>query len=260
MNCLKVCLIVCFPTLLTAFPGLGLFAAMDAPDEEKLFFNEQIPEARTVVTEGLSTTLHCSAGGSPSPSIHWLKDGVRIAQSMSNLISDDEAVYETIGIRSDQPTLRLAGTKSRLFIDCASAREAGTYTCVAETPTLRISTNTDLLVDDSSPHHVEQCIKKRLLGGKPARIFMWTVQRLEFEGADVQLFCRASGTPLPRITWYDKQGQEITTNDNQYTLLDNGDLLIRGVSWENNMGSYRCGANNGHGRDEVSIFLYPTFP
>lgn len=43
-----------------------------------------------------------------------------------------------------------------------------------------------------------------------ARIFMWTAQRLEIQGADVQLYCRAAGTPRPTVTWYDRDGLEIT--------------------------------------------------
>ncbi len=33
--------------------------------------------------------------------------------------------------------------------------------------------------------------------------------------------------------------------------------MVRGVSWED-MGLYRCVAENEHGKDEASIFIYPV--
>ncbi|ELT99714.1 hypothetical protein CAPTEDRAFT_218749 [Capitella teleta] len=86
---------------------------------------------------------------------------------------------------------------------------------------------------------------------------MWTSQRLEFEGSNVQLFCRTTGSPTPKITWYDRDGAKITSDQNDYKILGNGDLLIRSIGWMKNMGLYRCEAENGEGKDEVSTFLYP---
>ena len=56
------------------------------------------------------------------------------------------------------------------------------------------------------------------LTGVPARIYMWTAQRLEFEGADVQLFCRGGGNPAPSVMWYDQEGRSIGENDDQYAV------------------------------------------
>jgi len=41
-------------------------------------------------------------------------------------------------------------------------------------------------------------------------------------------------------------------------VLETGDLVIRGVSWDNNMGLYRCVAENTAGSDRVQVFLYPV--
>ena len=57
-----------------------------------------------------------------------------------------------------------------------------------------------------------------LLTGTPARIYMWTGQRLEFEGADVQLFCRADGSPSTTIKWLDQRGNVITNEQKQYSV------------------------------------------
>ena len=70
-------------------------------------------------------------------------------QGVTNFVSDDEAAYESNGDRDNRPTLRLGGTKSRLFIDCVSAEDAGDYTCVAETPFKRITTTTTVQLGES---------------------------------------------------------------------------------------------------------------
>ena len=38
----------------------------------------------------------------------------------------------------------------------------------------------------------------------------------------------------------------------------NGDLVIRDISWFNNMGVYRCVAENDFGSHSVETFLYPV--
>jgi hypothetical protein len=52
---------------------------------------------------------------------------------------------------SDQesaPALRVGSTKSRLFVDCFSAAQAGRYTCVAETPEGRIASSATLKIGE----------------------------------------------------------------------------------------------------------------
>ena len=56
------------------------------------------------------------------------------------------------------------------------------------------------------------------IGGKRARVYMWTSQRLELEGADVQLFCRPDGSPKPSVRWYDTMGKQIDETSQQYSV------------------------------------------
>ena len=65
-------------------------------------------------------------------------------QGVSRDYTDDDAVYEEKMAVDSQPMLRLGKVKSRLFIDCATERDEGVYTCVAETPFERISQSTIL--------------------------------------------------------------------------------------------------------------------
>jgi len=41
-------------------------------------------------------------------------------------------------------------------------------------------------------------------------------------------------------------------------VLETGDLLLKSISWAENMGLYRCVVENGIGTDEVETFLYPV--
>lgn len=94
--------------------------------------------------------------------------------------------------------------------------------------------------------------------GEPARVHLWTAVRVEFQGASVQLFCRAEGYPTPQVSWrYSAEGAKIE-NDENHTVLPNGDLLIKDINFRDNMGEYYCTAENEAGVDEVSTFLYPV--
>ncbi len=54
--------------------------SLSLAEEEKLFFKLQIPGPETVGSLGQGLVLDCEAGGSPAPTIHWLKNGERIPQ------------------------------------------------------------------------------------------------------------------------------------------------------------------------------------
>lgn len=85
---------------------------------------------------------------------------------------------------------------------------------------------------------------------------MWTHNRLEMIGTDVQLFCRSSGIPKPVTSWIGPDDNPII-NGEKYQILENGDLLIKDLSWDD-MGNYYCTSSNQHGNDKISMFLYPT--
>jgi len=85
---------------------------------------------------------------------------------------------------------------------------------------------------------------------------MWTHNILELIGSDVQLYCRSSGLPRPTTSWVGPDENTIV-NSEKYKILESGDLLIRDLSWDD-MGNYVCVAENQHGSDRTTIFLYPT--
>ena len=61
---------------------------------------------------------------------------------------DDEAYYEQTARNDAMQMLQLGNTRGRLVIDCVTSDHAGTYTCVAQTPTERIASQTYLEVGE----------------------------------------------------------------------------------------------------------------
>jgi hypothetical protein len=250
-------------------------ASAGLPPQDKLFFKnggggaaDAVETVRAAVGENV--VLECEVGGSPSPTVHWLRNGQRIQQGNGESWVDDEPAYEKLNGVADAAfdgpsaadklmSLQLSLTHARLFVDCIKPSSAGDYVCVAETPTKRISKQFNIQVDDDLkiPADVRStgCLKRNDGG---ARVYMWTSHRIGLEESDVQLYCRVDGDPQPEVTWYDPNGVAIPLDNPQYKVLDNGDLLIHHVTWAKNMGLYRCVTQNSAGSDQVHVFLYPT--
>ena len=75
-------IIVSLCALLTSFA----VAKRGGEAEQKLFFKgQEFPEA-SFATKHRDVVLECEVGGSPSPTIHWLKDGERIQQVIYSFI------------------------------------------------------------------------------------------------------------------------------------------------------------------------------
>ncbi|KAK2151507.1 hypothetical protein LSH36_361g05002 [Paralvinella palmiformis] len=202
-----------------------------------LMFNRDLGGGVMRVNGGQTITFQCEAAGRPVPTIQWLHDGRRITQEASHSYLDDAAFFERKPHDQNVDALQLGNTAGRLRIFCVTHAHAGHYACVAQTPTERIVSTAILEV--------------ALL----ANIYMWEMQRLEYEGLDVQLFCRASGFPLPRMTWYDRNNDVITDTHDQYKVLKNGDLIIKNISWAKHVGLYRCAALNVFGKDATEGIL-----
>lgn len=60
----------------------------------------------------------------------------------------------------------------------------------------------------------------------------------------VTILCRPKAAPTPTIVW--TRGSEELGNDGHYTIMDNGDLMISGVS-DADGGEYTCTATNSQG-------------
>lgn len=211
-----------------------------------------------VVDKYESVVLQCEVVGSPNPTIHWLKNGKRIVQGGSQNFQNDVPQYELNDVTSGSK-LQLAATRSNLYLDCVTEADEGTYTCVTETPTMRKTQSHTIAIGSSFD---ELPVDSRKCGGKhsrsnPARIYMWSKSRFEYNNVVTQFYCRAQGNPAPAITWLDAYGKLITSGDG-YKITNSGDLVITNPNWEDHMGSYTCVADNGIGTDSTTTFFYPT--
>lgn len=122
----------------------------------------RLPPKEFSAALGSTITIECEAGGSPPPTIHWLKNGKRILQSELESNQLDEISFD------DQLENALSFTRSRLFIDCADDFDQAIYTCVAENVFSRISSHTKLnLIKQIAPTPMTATNENELLINGP---------------------------------------------------------------------------------------------
>jgi len=215
------------------------------------------PEAEYMVGLHDSVILECEAVGQPAPSIHWLKDNVRITQSVNELFETNAVSEEVDDVQTSQGR---SVTRSRLYLDCTTPRDEGVYTCVAETPARRVTASAFVLTSGAIlPLLNPTCTstkKSFAHSQQAARIYMWSEDVIELMGSDVLLYCRTSGKPRPHITWVHNE-EHVIENDDRHFIQDNGDLQIKNIEWAD-MGEYRCEAENKLSKEFETTFLYPA--
>lgn len=157
------------------------------------------PAAQTELLALSNHVLECEAGGSPPPVIHWLKDGHRIGQvsqprascstTSTNVTSTStshprhihitsirahttqQSTHDVLESSSPVGELGLSFTRSRLYLDCVQPQDAATYTCVAENPFTRVSSDAQVKVIKPEGHDhdnsVALCLGKKSFGKWP---------------------------------------------------------------------------------------------
>ncbi|NWX99119.1 HMCN1 protein, partial [Nothoprocta ornata] len=162
-------------------------------------------------------TLQCIANGIPSPSITWLKDGQPVNTARGNI--------------------RLESSGRVLQVVKALLEDAGRYTCVATNAAGEAQQHVRLHVHE--PPNLEDA----------GRMLNETV----VVNNPMQLECRASGNPLPVITWY-KDGRPLTSAASA-TLLQRGQVLQIEDAQISDTGIYKCVAVNTAGTAELFYSL-----
>ncbi|XP_042661906.1 hemicentin-1 isoform X1 [Tyto alba] len=165
--------------------------------------------------------LDCSATGTPSPTITWLKDG--------------EPVEEGTGHK-----IFLNGQK--LLISRAQVSDTGRYKCVAANKAGEHEREFDVTV------HVPPTIKS---AGTPERAVV--IHK------PVTLQCIASGIPSPSITWL-KDGQPVNTARGNIRLESSGRILQVVKALLEDAGRYTCVATNAAGEAQQHIRLHVHEP
>ncbi|XP_061739556.1 hemicentin-1 [Nerophis ophidion] len=186
------------------------------------------PSIRTTGTADRAVVLHkpisleCISSGVPPPTITWLKDGrpVDTSQEHFKLVSADR-VLKVTGARQE---------------------DSGKYTCLATNAAGEAQKNIRLSV------HVPPTISP---SGE-------SINQTILSGFSTQLECKATGSPLPAITWY-KDGRPLTSAAGM-TMLKRGQVLEIERAQLSDTGMYRCVAVNLAGAAEISHSLQVFVP
>ncbi|KAK2495141.1 hypothetical protein MC885_013186 [Smutsia gigantea] len=191
---------------------------------------ESASQKWTEVNFGDKLLLNCSATGEPKPKIIWRLPSKTVVNQ-----------WHRMGSR-----IRVYPNGS-LFIGSITEKDGGDYLCVAR----------NKLGDDLILMHVS-------LRLKPAKIdHKQHFKKQAFHGKDFQVDCKASGSPVPEISWSLPDGTMINNamqaddsghRTRRYTLFDNGTLYLNKVGRAEE-GDYTCYAQNTLGKDEMKVHL-----
>ncbi|XP_066455872.1 immunoglobulin superfamily member 10 isoform X1 [Eleutherodactylus coqui] len=193
----------------------------------------KIIHASTISTEmnfGDTLMLNCSATGEPKPRIIWRLPSKAVIDQWHRLGSRIH-VYPN----------------GSLVVLSVNEKDAGEYLCVA-----RNKLGDDLI------------LMKVNINMKPAKIVQkqYLTKQVPF-GKDFRVDCKASGSPIPEISWSLPDGTMINNvlqaddsgrRRRRYILFDNGTLYLNKVGMSEE-GDYTCYAENTLGKDEMKVHI-----
>ncbi|GMT17829.1 hypothetical protein PFISCL1PPCAC_9126, partial [Pristionchus fissidentatus] len=222
----------------------------DLIDGPKLEFSENLPPA-TAVNNGDRLELVCSVLAAPTAAIIWLHDGKEV--------SVQEGTKEHL--LGGGKRLGISMLQSRLVRECATAEDAGTYTCVAISPCGKA------LINQRSTVAVAAGKDSTCVPTKAPVIALHTESRMELPHNIVQLACR-SEHPFVRIHWErvaeDESTQRLDLANSGFMQLPTGDLIVDPLTLTETEGgeivalTLRCVVIGEHGKahaDSAIIFM-----
>ncbi|XP_016146102.1 hemicentin-1-like [Sinocyclocheilus grahami] len=174
------------------------------------------PAERSVVLH-TSVSLQCVVSGIPPPSITWLKDGRPVDTT--------------------QEILKLESAGRILHIKKARLEDAGKYTCVAT----------------NAAGEAQQHVRLNMHEPPSIQYAGETLNETILAGFQIQLKCKATGSPLPAVTWY-KDGHPLTSAAG-VNILSRGQVLEIDRAQVSDAGLYKCVAINVAGSAELTYSL-----
>ncbi|MCJ8749980.1 hypothetical protein PDJAM_G00193750 [Pangasius djambal] len=179
------------------------------------------PAERSVVLHN-PASLQCVVSGIPAPSITWLKDGHPVDTT--------------------QVLLKLESGGRVLLIKEARAEDAGKYTCVATNAAGEAQQNIRLSVHEPPIiQFVGESVNQTILAGY-----------------QIQLQCKATGRPVPAMTWY-KDNRPLTSAAG-VSILNRGQVLEIDRAQVSDAGLYKCVAVNVAGTADLTLSLQVYVP
>ncbi|KAI5093073.1 immunoglobulin superfamily member 10 [Silurus meridionalis] len=188
-------------------------------------------DQRTELAYGSQLRLNCSATGIPKPQILWRLPSKALVDQWHRMGSRIQVLEN--------------GT---LIISSVSDKDAGDYLCVA-----RSNAGDDLQ------------LMKVSVSMKPAKIETKFFRKKQVPyGKDLKVDCKASGAPVPEISWGLPDGTvvnnalqsdgRIGSRSKRYILFDNGTLYLNEIGMDEE-GDYTCYAENTLGKDEMHVHI-----
>lgn len=129
-----------------------------------------------------------------------------------------------------------------LFFSSVGAREEGDYTCYAENQLGKDQMKVRVKIKDGA------AVAAPTIHDKHAKVVA------VFYGETAALTCRATGEPLPAVTWTSPTNTLILPAARKFQLLANGTLLVQKVQ-RSDAGNYTCSARNGAGHAQKNVRL-----
>uniref|UniRef100_A0A8C8YJJ8 Leucine rich repeats and immunoglobulin like domains 1 n=1 Tax=Prolemur simus TaxID=1328070 RepID=A0A8C8YJJ8_PROSS len=174
------------------------------------------------IRTGTMARLECAATGHPNPQIAWQKDGgtdFPAARERRMHVMPDDDVF---------------------FITDVKIDDMGVYSCTAQNSAGSISANATLSVLETPSLAVP------------------LEDRVVSVGETVALQCKATGSPLPRITWL-KGGRPLSLTERHHFTPGNQLLVVQNVVAED-AGRYTCEMSNtlGTERAHSQLSILPT--
>lgn len=204
----------------------------------------KVPPANIIQTLGSTVEIKCGVIGSQVPTIHWV-------EGYKSLYDIDE--FQSNAISESSPSA-LVRVRSVHVID-RQLTEPRTYTCVGRTGSKVVFAST-VVHPPQGMKNLVQVPDRFWLSPRKPKIIYSEVVHMDLVGSDIMLPCKVYARPQAEIFWTDVNGTVIEQS-NHYRVLPSGDLLISDIKWED-MGAYRCLAQNFVGTDSAETFIYPV--